>query len=228
MIAPVISPNLAYDAVKDFTPVSLFAVVQNVLVVNAALPVANVRDLIALAKSKPGTLNYASGGPGSTSHFAVAMFVAAAGIAKETLHIPHKGGSPALASTMSGDTHFYFGPIPGMVPLIKTGKIRAIGVSGPGRASALPEGPTVAEAGVPSYQSSGWFGLLAPAQTPADIVGRLNAAVAAAVKADDVVKAFAVHGIEPRGNSSEEFTHFIRDELALYRRLAKEQDLKLE
>ena len=226
--APLIQPNLPYDPIRDFAPVSLFAIVQNVLVVTAALPVTSVRELIALAKAKPGTLNYASGGPGSTSHFAVAMFVATAGIAKDTVHIPHKGGAPAMTATMSGDTHFYFGPIPGMVPQIKGGRVRVLAVSGPKRSAALPEAPIVAEAGVPAYQSTGWFGLLAPAGTPPAIVARLNAAVAQAVEADAVIRGFGLQGIEPEANAPDVFAAYIRDQLALYRRLVIEQDLKLE
>ena len=226
--APIIQPNLRYDPIKDFSPISNFAIVQNVLVVNPALPVAGIAELVTYAKAKSGTLNYASGGPGSTSHFAVAMFVATAGIARDTLHIPHKGGAPALTAVMSGDAHFYFGPIPGMVPVIKSGRVRAIAVSGPQRTPALPDVPTAAEAGLPAYQSSGWFGLLAPANTPATIVAKLAQAVAEAVKADDVIRGFALQGIEPASNSPEVFARYIRDEMELYRRLAKEHELKLE
>ena len=226
--APIIQPSLKYDPIKDFAPISVFAIVQNVLVVTPSLPVGTVGELIAHAKAKSGTLNYASGGPGSTSHFGVAMFVATAGIAKDTLHIPHKGGAPALAAVMSGDAHFYFGPIPGMVPIIKSGRVRAIAVSGPQRTPALPEVATVAEAGLPSYQSSGWFGLLAPAQTPAAIVAKLAGAIAEAVKAPEVIRGFQLQGIEPVSNTPEVFATFIRDEMDLYRRLARDNDLKLD
>lgn len=226
--APILQPKLKYDPIKDFEPVSLFAIVQNVLVVNPSLPVANVMDLIAYAKAKSGVLNYSSGGPGSTSHFAVAMFVATAGIAKDTLHIPHKGGSPALAAVMSGDAHFYFGPIPGMVPTIKSGRVKAIAVSGPERTAQLPEIPTAAEAGLPAYQSSGWFGLLAPARTPRDVVDRLSQAVSEAIKSDDVVRGFALQGIEPASMPPSAFGDFIKLELARYRKMAQEQDLKLD
>ena len=185
-------------------------------------------DLVAYAKAHPGALNYASGGPGSTSHFAVAMFTATAGISSMTVHIPHKGGAPALQAVMTGDAHFYFGPIPGMAPTIRSGRVRAIAVSGPGRTPSLPEVPTVAEAGLRTYQSSGWFGLLAPAGTPPPIVAKLASAVGEAVKADDVIRGFALQGIEPSSNTPEVFATFIRDEMALYRRQAKEHDLKLE
>ena len=192
------------------------------------MPVANVMELIAYTRAKSGSVNYSSGGPGSTSHFAVAMFVATAGIAKDTLHIPHKGGAPALTAVMSGDAHFYFGPIPGMVPTIKSGRVKAIAVSGPERTSQLPDVPTAAEAGLPAYQSSGWFGLLAPAKTPPDIIARLNQAVAEATKSDDVVRGFALQGIEPASMPAAAFGEFIKLELEHYRKMAKEQDLKLD
>ena len=124
--APITTPKLTYDPIKDFAPISLFALVQNVLVVPPKSPVANVRELVALANQHPGTLNYASGGPGSTSHFAVAMFVALAGILKDTVHVPYKGGSPAVMATMTNEAQFYFGPIAGMVPFIQAGSVRAL------------------------------------------------------------------------------------------------------
>src|SRR4030088_1845024 len=174
--APITTPKLAYDPIKDFAPVSLFALVQNVLVVAPKLPAADVRALVRLAKASPGALNYASGGPGSTSHFAVAMFVALAGIQNDTVHVPYKGGSPAVMATMANEAQFYFGPIAGMVPFIEAGSVRALAISGGARSPPLPEGPTMAEAGFPQYKAVSWFGLLAPAGTPSDIVERLGAA----------------------------------------------------
>ncbi len=226
--APIISPKLPYDPVKDFAPVSVFAIVQNILVVNPGLGVGSVADLVALAKAKPEGLNYASGGPGSTSHFAVAIFAATAGIAKYSLHIPFKGGAPALTAVVQGDAHFYFGPVPGMMPMITSGRAKAIGVSGPARFPALPDVPTVQEAGLSSYHSTGWFGLLAPARTPPEIVASLSRAVGEAVKAPDVVKGFAAHGIEPLANTPEEFARYIGEQAALYRQLARQHDLKLD
>ena len=226
--APIIQPSLKYDPVKSFAPVSLFALVQNLLVVNPATGVGSVKELVAFAKSKPQGINYSSGGPGSTSHFAVAMFVATAGIGANALHIPHKGGAPALQAVATGDVDFYFGPSPGMVPIIKAGRAKAIAVSGPGRFAALPDVPTVAEAGLPDYRSLGWFGLLAPAGTSPEIVKLLSQAVGEVVKADDIVRGFANQGIEPAANTPEAFATFIAEQLTLYRRLAKEHNLKLE
>jgi tripartite-type tricarboxylate transporter receptor subunit TctC len=225
--APLMPPKPGYDPIKDFEPISLLALVQNVLVVNPSLPVANVAELIALAKAQPGKLNYASGGPGSTSHFAVAMFVALAGIQNETVHIPFKGGAPAMTATMANDTQFYFGPMAGMVPYIEAGSVRALAVSGDARSPSLPNIPTMSEAGQPKYKAVGWFGLLAPARTPAAIVTRLSAAVAEAVKSPEVITGLRVQGIEAASSNPQDFAVFVREQLELHKKLAEDVDLKL-
>jgi len=152
--APVVTPKLGYDPIKDFEPISLLALVQNVLVVNPSLPVAHVSDLIALARAQPGKLNYASGGPGSTSHFAVAMFVALAGIQNDTVHVPYKGGASAMTATIANETQFYFGPMAGMIPFIEAGSVKALAVSGDTRSPSLPKVPTMAEAGQPKCRNT--------------------------------------------------------------------------
>jgi tripartite-type tricarboxylate transporter receptor subunit TctC len=206
----------------------MFAVVQNVLVVNPSLPVQNVRDLIALAKKAPGTVKYASGGVGSTSHFAVAMFVSVAGISKDTLHLPYKGGAPSMVATMSNETQFYLGPIPGMVPLIQAGKVRAIAITGDRRSPSLPDVPTLAEVGLAGAESSGWFGPLAPAGTPAPIIERLHQAVVQSTQDADVLKGLAAQGVEPATNSPAEFATYIADTLARYRKVVAAENLKFE
>jgi tripartite-type tricarboxylate transporter receptor subunit TctC len=225
--APVVTPTLGYDPIKDFEPISLLALVQNVLVVSPALPVADVAQLIALAKAWPGKLNYASGGPGSTSHFAVAMFVALAGIQNDTVHVPYKGGAPALAATMANETQFYFGPMAGVVPFIEAGSVKALAVSGEARSPSLPDVPTTREAGLPKYKAVGWFGLMAPAATPAAIVAQLSGAVADAAKSPEVLAGLRVQGIEPASSTPAEFAAFIREQLELHKRLVEEVDLKL-
>ncbi len=226
--APITSPQIPYDPIKDFAPISMFAVVQNVLVVNPSLPVQNVRDLIALAKKAPGTVKYASGGVGSTSHFAVAMFVSVAGISKDTLHLPYKGGAPSMVATMSNETQFYLGPIPGMVPLIQAGKVRAIAITGDRRSPSLPDVPTLAEVGLAGAESSGWFGPLAPAGTPVPIIERLHQAVVQSTKDADVLKGLAAQGVEPATNSPAEFATYIADTLARYRKVVAAENLKFE
>ena len=225
--APLVPPKPGYDPIKDFEPISLFALVQNVLVVTPSLPAASVAELIALAKAHPGKLNYASGGPGSTSHFAVAMFVALAGIQHDTVHVPYKGGAPAMTATIANDTQFYFGPMAGMVPFIEAGSVKALAVSGEARSPTLPQVPTMTEAGMPKYKAIGWFGLLAPAGTPAAIVAKLSDAVAEAVKSPEVISGLRVQGIEPASSRPAAFAAFVREQLELHKKLAEDVDLKL-
>jgi tripartite-type tricarboxylate transporter receptor subunit TctC len=225
--APLMPPKPGYDPIKDFEPISLFALVQNLLVVTPTLPVANVAELIALAKAQPGKLNYSSGGPGSTSHFAVAMFVALAGIQDHTVHVPYKGGAGAITATMANDTQFYFGPMAGMVPYVEAGSVKALAVSGDARSPSLPNVPTMSEAGQPKYKAIGWFGLLAPAGTPSPIVARLSDAVAEAVKSPEVITGLRVQGIEPASSRPQEFAAFVREQLELHKKLAEDVDLKL-
>ena len=225
--APLVPPKPGYDPIKDFEPISLFALVQNVLVATPSLPAASVAELVALAKAQPGKLNYASGGPGSTSHFAVAMFVALAGIQNDTVHVPYKGGAPAMTATIANDTQFYFGPMAGMVPFIEAGSVKALAVSGEARSPTLPQVPTMTEAGMPKYKAIGWFGLLAPAGTPAAIVAKLSDAVAEAVKSPEVITGLRVQGIEPASSRPAAFAAFVREQLELHKKLAEDVDLKL-
>jgi tripartite-type tricarboxylate transporter receptor subunit TctC len=222
--APAMSVKLSYHPINDFAPISLFALVPNAL---AKLPVKSVRDLVALAKAKPKTLNYASGSVGSTSHFAVAMFVAAAGIADDTVHVPYRGGVPALTAAMAGETHFYCGPIAGMVPYIKSGAVRALAISGETRSPSLPDVPTMSEVGLPEYKSVGWFGLLAPAGTDVAIANRLSEAVAEAIKDPTVINALRAQGIEPKSSRPADFAVFIQDQLDLHSKLVKQMHLDM-
>jgi tripartite-type tricarboxylate transporter receptor subunit TctC len=226
--SPALRSKLNYDPVKDFTPISLFAISQNLLVANPSLKVSSVKDLVALAKSKPKALNYASGGTGSTSHYAIALFVHRAGIDRDTLHIPYKGGAPSVAATMSGETQFYFGPMASMTSQVQAGKLRALAVGGIKRSPTLPDVPTVAESGIPTYQSFGWFGMLAPAKTPEPVIRKLNQAVATAVNSTDVSQRFLQLGVDPVHNTPAEFRSFIADQLVRYRTAVKELGLKAD
>ncbi len=225
--APVVTAKLSYDPIKDFEPISLIALVQNLLVVNPKLPATTVQELVALVKAQPGKLNYASGGPGSTSHFAVAMFIALAGIQNDTVHVPFRGGGPAMTATIAGDTQFFFSPIAGMVPFVEAGSVRPLAVSGDMRSPALPQVPTIGEAGMPRYKAVGWFGLMAPAGTPANIVSKLSDVVAGATKSPDVITALRAQGIGPQSSRPQEFAAFVRDQLELHRQLVKDVDLKI-
>ncbi len=226
--SPALKSRLNYDPVKDFAPISLFAISQNLLVTNPSLKVASVKELVALAKSKPKSLNYASGGTGSTSHYAIALFVYRAGIDKETVHIPYKGGGPSVAATMSGETQFYFGPMASMTSQVQAGKLKALAVGGIKRSPTLPDIPTVAEAGIPSYQSFGWFGLLAPAKTPKPIIAKLHTATVRAVTAPDIGQKFLQLGVDPVHNTPEEFGRFIADQLVRYKAAVKELGIQAD
>jgi tripartite-type tricarboxylate transporter receptor subunit TctC len=225
--APVVTAKLNYDPIKDFEPISLIAQVQNLLVVNPKLPAKTVQELISIAKAQPGKLNYASGGPGSTSHFAVAMFIGLAGIANDTIHVPFRGGGPAMTATIANDTQFFFSPIAGMVPSVEAGLVRPLAVSGGARSPALPQVPTMSEAGMPRYRAIGWFGLMAPAGTPGDIVSKLSDTVASASRSPDVIAALRAQGIEPSSSRPQEFAAFVQDQLELHRQLVKDVDLKI-
>ncbi len=227
--APIIYRKLPYDPITDFAPISLFAIVQNMLVVNPAVPAASVKELVALAKAKRGTLNYSSAGSGTTSHFAVAMFVSIAGLGKYMVHVPYKGGAQALTATAAGEAHINFGPMPGsMVALVKAGKLKPLAVGGAARSPSMPDVPTMAEAGYPAYQSSGWFGLLAPAGTPPAIIAQLNRAVADTVNAPDTKQQLLNVGGEPASNTPAAFQKFIRDQLGLHRKIVREEGIKFE
>lgn len=181
-----------------------------------------------MARTRAGSLNYASGGTGSTSHFAVAMFVSLAGIARETIHVPYKGGAPSVTATMAGEVQFYFGPMASMLPQVKSGRLKPIAVGGAKRSAALPDVPTVAESGVPAYTAYGWFGLLAPAGTPKSIVGKLQKAVGDAVNSPDARQQFLQIGAEPASNTPEEFSRFIRDQLELHRRIVADLSIRFD
>ena len=227
--APIIHAKLGYDPVRDFAPISLFAIAQHLLVVHPSVAAANVKELIALAKAKPGTLNYASGGSGSTSHFAVALFVSVADISKETVHIPYKGGAPAITATLARETQFYFGPMAGgTVPHVRAGRLKALAVGGAKRSPVLADVPTVAESGLPAYNSAGWFGLFVPAGTPRTIVVRLNQAVVQAVNSPEVAQKFFEIAVDPASNTAEEFARFVREQLAVHRRLVEKLGMKFD
>jgi tripartite-type tricarboxylate transporter receptor subunit TctC len=225
-VAPHIYSKLAYDVLRDFAPIANFAEVQNLLNTGPAFPPNSVKELVALAKAKPNTLNYASAGSGSASHFAGLLFAKAAGI--EFVHVPYKGGAPAIAAVLSGEAAFNFGPMPATAGHVKAGRLKALAVSGATRSTAFPNVPTVVESGVPGYVVVGWFGLMAPRGTPKAIVNRLHAATVQAVNRADVRQLLLNVGADPAPNSPDEFGKFIRREYERYGVLIKEAGLKVE
>jgi tripartite-type tricarboxylate transporter receptor subunit TctC len=209
-INPNLHEHLSYDPIRDFAPVSLLASAPLVLVVHPSVKATSVAELIALARANPGKINYASNGNGSSSHLAAVMFDSMAGV--DMVHIPYKGLSPALSDLLAGQVQVMFSSVVAILPHIQSGRLRALAISGNRRLSLLPDLPTIAEAGVAGYQTSSWYGILAPAGTPKDIVAKLNAAIVKVLSEPEVKKALASEGADPVGNSPEAFALFIAAE----------------
>jgi tripartite-type tricarboxylate transporter receptor subunit TctC len=211
---------------RDFAPVSLMATAPNVLVVHPSVPANTVKELIALARAQPGQLNYASSGNGSSAHVAVALFASMAGVA--LAHVPYRGTGPGVNDLLGGQVQLAIFGIPPVLPYIKNGKLRALGVSGKHRSTELPEVPTVDEAGVPGYEVSLWYGLLAPAGTPPAIVARLASEVARIVRVPEMREKLLAQGAEPVGGTPEEYAAVIRSDTALWTRVIRETGIKAE
>ncbi len=212
VVNPVLYPGLSYDTVADFAGVTPLASLPNVLVVGANSPIKNVQELIAAAKANPGKLNYASAGTGSATHVNAEKFRAVTGL--QATHIPFKGTPETITETVAGRVDFMFTPVLSSIPMIRDNRMRALAVSTAQRSSALPEVPTVSEAGVPGFVFDFWIGLLAPAKTPRDIVNKLNQEVSKALAQPDVKERMAKLGGEPLPMSPERFDAFIREEHA--------------
>ena len=225
-INPSLYGHLPYDPVKDFAPISLLGTLPNVLVVNPSLPVRSVQELIALAKAKPGTLTFASGGNGTTHHLSGELFKRMAGV--DMTHVPYKGNAPAITDVIGGQVNVMFDNISNSLPHIKAGKLRALAVTGPVRSPVLPNVPTLAELGFPGYNITSWFGLFAPAATPQPIVSRLNATVNAALHDKQVRDLLASEGIEAQGNSLEQFHAFLQTERVRWAKLVKESGAHID
>ena len=216
---PVMFKNVKYDPIKDFVPITQLAAVPNVLLVHPSLGVKTLGELIALAKQKPGDLTYGSAGVATSPHMGVELLKSMAGI--NLTHIPFKGTSPAVTEALSGRVPIVLSNTLTAKPLIESGQLIALGVTGTKRAEGMAEIPTIAEAGVPGYDAMQWYGLLAPAGTPEPIVTRIQAEVAAALKTDEVKKRLATDGAEPVGNTPAEFGALIKDELVKWGEVAK-------
>lgn len=219
-------PKLDYDPVKSFTPVAVFAQSPNVLVVPAALNVNTVAEFVDYAKKHPGKVNFSSSGAGSTQHLAAEMFKQTVGI--DATHVPYKGSGPSILAVQSGDVHFTFINIPSVTPMLNGGKIKVLAITSDHRSPVLPDVPTMAEAGVQGMEVSAWYGVLAPAGTPRDVVGKLAASINKAV--DD--KAFRAQletgGAEPIRASSDYFVKFLADDIARWKKVIQESDTRIE
>jgi tripartite-type tricarboxylate transporter receptor subunit TctC len=218
--------KLPYDVTKDFTPVSLAAFTPSVLVVHPSLPVKNVKELIALAKKQPNKLNYASGGVGNTMHLAAALLDTMAGI--RMTHVPYKGAGPAIVDVIGGQCDMVFVNIAPVLGHIRAGKVIAIAVTSKTRVQVLPEVPTVAESGMPGYESTTWYGFLGPAGLPKDVIARLNSAIVDAVANKDLRERYIALGAEPQTTTPEEYVAYIRNDIASWAKVVKAAGAKAE
>ena len=225
-ISPAIYSKLPYDASKDFSGVTLTATGPALVIVSPELNVNNMREFIALAKSKPGQLNYSSAGVGSGSQFAAELLKSQAGI--DLAHIPFKGIPEALTDTMAGRTHLFISPYASAINLVREGKAKAIAVTSTARVADLPNLPTVAESGVPGYKWIFWYGLVAPANTPRDIVQKVQTEVVAALKQPQVMQRFSTLGIDAVTSTPESFDQLIKDEVQLFKKLATASGIKAD
>ena len=217
--------KLGFDPVKDFAPVSLVAVTPNILVAHPSMPVKTIKELIAYAKAKPGTLNFPSAGVGSSSHLAGEMLKSLAGISM--VHIPFKGGGPALVAVIAGEVQIMFATMPAAMPHVKSGKVKPVAVTTAKRSQAMPELPTIAESGVKGYEASTWYGLLAPARTPPVIVTRLHADTVK-ILAGPTRQRLEAQGFEPEGGTPAEFAAYIKTEIVKWAKVIKEAGIPAE
>lgn len=225
-ISPSVYPKLGYNPVKDFAPVALVASVPLIVVVHPSLPVNSIQELIQLAKSRPGRLNYASGGVGTSGHLGTELFKSMARV--DITHVPYKGGGPAVAAILGGEPKIFFAGMPPALPFVKSGKLRALAVTTARRFSAVPEVPTAMEAGLPGFEVDNWHGILAPAGTPKLVVRKLNAEIVRLLKLPEVKDAFGKQGAEATGSTPEEFAVYIRAELKKWANVVKDAHIRVD
>ncbi|HET9337661.1 MAG TPA: tripartite tricarboxylate transporter substrate binding protein [Casimicrobiaceae bacterium] len=218
--------KMPYDHVKDFTPVVLVAAVPNVLVVHPSVPANSVQELIAYAKANPGKLNFASSGAGTSIHLSGELFKVMAGV--QMTHVPYKGSAPAITDLLGGQVQLMFDNLPPSLPHIRAGKLRALAVTTSERAPALPDVPTVAESGLPGFEASSWFGLLAPAGTPREIVVKINGEIARWLVTPEAKEKMIAIGANAKGGTPEDFAKHIADETAKWAKVVKESGAKVD
>jgi tripartite-type tricarboxylate transporter receptor subunit TctC len=228
-IAHAVNPalyKLNYDPIKSFAPISILATGPNVLAVNPQLGVHNVKELLALAREKPGELDYASAGVGSFQHLGGELFKLVAGVNLQ--HVPYKGGGPAMQDVIAGHVKIMFSSLVQTTPFIKSGQLLALGTGGTKRNPVLPDVPTIAEAGVPGYEANNWWGIMAPAGAPKEIVDRLYRDIQATLKSPELTAAFDREGAAAVTMSTEEFSRYIENEIVKWGRVVKEGNIKAQ
>ena len=225
-IAPFVHKDLPYDPLRDFIPITQATIQPIMLMAHPSLPVRSVKEYVALARAKPGQINYATSGQGGSGHLAGELFRSHARI--NIIHVPYRGAPPALTDLMAGQVQSLFGTMLASVPSIRVGKIRGIAITGPRRSGAVPDVPTFAEAGYPDYEASSWNGILVPAGTPAAIVAKLNADIVKVLKTPNVFDRLAADGSIAIGNSAQEFAAFIKSEQVKWGKVVREANVRIE
>ncbi|MGQ0511982.1 MAG: Bug family tripartite tricarboxylate transporter substrate binding protein [Betaproteobacteria bacterium] len=225
-VNPATHKSLPYDPVKDFAPIVQMASAPLVLAVNPGVPAKDVKELVALAKSKPGALNYSSSGSGSVHHFAGALFNLQTGA--DLVHVPYKGSGPATADAVSGQVQATYASVASVLRFVQAGRLRALAVTSKKRSPSMPEVPSMAEAGLAEFELTSWYGLLAPAGTPAAVIAKIHADVSAILASAEAQKSFAAQGLDPAGGSPQAFAEFVRAEAARFARVAKAGNIRQE
>jgi len=225
-VAMSLVPTRGYDTLRDLVPITQAVTVTNLLVVHPTVPAKSVKDLLAIARARPGRLNYASSGNGTVTHLAGELFKLMGKV--DIVHVPFKGGAPALTALISGEVDMSYENSLVVTPHVRTGKVKALAVTGAKRSQLMPELPTIGESGLPGYNASGWYGLFAPAATPKPVVGRLNTDAVRALRLPEVVRTLSSQGAEPVGNTSEEFGAFVKAEIDKWANLVKVAKMKAD
>jgi tripartite-type tricarboxylate transporter receptor subunit TctC len=224
IVNPFVQKNLPYDTARDFTPVTLMVIVPGVMTMFPKVPANNLKDVIALAKAKPGALNYGSPGPLTSGHLSMEMLKLTAGI--NITHIPYKGGAPAIADLIAGQIQFLISGPPGVLPHIQSGRLKAIATTAAKRSPGLPDTPTFAESGLPGFDTYEWYGVFAPAGVPKDVLARLSGEIARIIKLPDMSEKLSAQGAIPVGNTPREFDAFVKREMGVWGKVAQQVGLK--
>jgi tripartite-type tricarboxylate transporter receptor subunit TctC len=225
-VNPGLFAKLPFDPVKDFAPVGQFTALTNVLVVHPSVPVTSVKELIALAKSNPGRLNYGSAGNGSSTHLAAELFKNQADV--NIVHIPYNGAAPAIVALLGGQVDLMFATVPTALPQVKAGRMRALAVASMRRATVAPQWPTVSESGLPGFDVSSWIGLIAPAGTPGPVIAKLNQEIARIVRLPEIQDQFAREGGEATTNTPEQFAAYIKSEISKWGKVVQQAKLRVD
>ncbi|HEX2825315.1 MAG TPA: tripartite tricarboxylate transporter substrate binding protein [Burkholderiales bacterium] len=226
VIAPILGQKIGFDPDKDFAPVSTLGGSMSILAAHPSLPASGVKELIALARAKPGEINYASSGVGSANHLTAELLSSMAGI--KLTHVPYKGSGAALPALISGEVKLGFGPLLPAIPHVKAGRIKALGVSGLKRASAAPDIPTIAEQGLPGFHVDSWYGVFVPAKTPKPIVARLNRELVRILALPDVKERLSRDGVDPAGSTPEQLHDIVQNEKKMWLKVIKQANIKVQ